>query len=338
MKKNGQGALQQSKFLHLLLLILLSSVLCILQPASADTTAQNTLQHNKNMLKHHVYIMSPSDGALYTDITQKLSDSLNLKHPDIIVSKVTPENEIIDINNKTDIIVAIGPKGMETADREYPKTKKLFISTDPNKYKLDSVKNKNDAILYMAQSYCMQIGFTKLLNPNWKTISIISSEEKPIDRTTIQQCAKSLNIKTHIVSTTDGQYLTDTVKLALNHSDALLALPDNSIYNSRSVKNILLTSYRNRKPVIGFSKNFVDAGALAAVYSSTDQITNSANNLIDKYYKQNKKFNQKTNYPENFDISINRQVFRALNLPMPDIKKIKRTLIDKNTKKSGESQ
>ena len=338
MKKNEQGVLQQSKFLHLLRLILLSSVLCISQPASADTLAQNTLQHNKNILKHHVYILSLSDNVLYKGIIQKLSDSLNLNNPDIIVSKVTPENEIIDINNKTDIIVAIGATGMEIANREHPKTKKLFISTDPNKYKLDSVKNKNDAILYMTQSYCRQIGFTKLLNPNWKTISIIGSEEKPIDRTSIKQCAKSLNIKTYIVSTTDREYLTDTIELALNNSDVLLALPDNNIYNSRSVKNILLTSYRNRKPVIGFSKNFVNAGALAAVYSNTDQIANSANNLIDNYYKQNKNFKQKTNHPENFDISINRQVFRALNLATPDIKNIKRILIEKAAKKSGASQ
>jgi CRISPR/Cas system CMR-associated protein Cmr5 small subunit len=246
MNKTEQGVLHKSMLVRLLSHILLFLALCFLQPASADTLAQNTLQHNKNMLKHHVYIMSPSDNALYTDIIQKLSDSLNLKHPDIIVSKVTSENEIIDINNKTDIIVAIGPTGMETADREYPKTKKLFISTDQNKYKLDSVKNKNDAILYMTQSYCRQIGFIKLLNPNWKTISIISSKEKPIDKTAIQQCAKSLSIKTHIVSTTDEQYLTDTVKLALNHSDVLLALPDKNIYNSRSVKNILLTTTESR--------------------------------------------------------------------------------------------
>jgi len=338
MNKTEQGVLQQSKFLHLLRLILLSSVLCILLPASADTLAQNTRQPNKNILKHHVYIMSPSDNTLYTDITKKLSNSLHIKHPDIIVSKTTPENKIIDINNKTDIIVAIGPTGMETADREYPKTKKLFISTDPNKYKLDSVKNKDDAILYMAQSYCRQIKFTKLLNPNWKTISLISSKEKPIDKTAIQQCAKSLNIKTHIVSTTDGHYLTDTIKLALNHSDVLLALPDKNIYNSRSVKNILLTSYRNRKPIIGFSKNFVNAGALAAIYSSADQIANSANNLIDKYYKQNKKFKQKTNYPDNFDISVNRQVFRALNITIPDIEILKKSLTSTSNTIPGESK
>jgi ABC-type uncharacterized transport system substrate-binding protein len=290
------------------------------------------------MLEHHVYIISPSDGAIYTDITQKLSDSLNLKYPDVIASKVTPENEIIDINNKTDIIVAIGPTGIGIANREYPKTKKLFISTDPGKHKLDNVKNENDAILYMAQPYCRQIRFTKLLNPNWKAISIINGEEKPIDRTAIQQCANSLNIKIHLVGTTDGQNLTDTVKLALNDSDVLLALPDKNVYNSRSVKNILLTSYRNRKPVIGFSNSFVNAGALAAIYSNADQIADTANNLIDKYYKQNKMFTQKINFPENFDISTNQQVFRALNLPTPDIKKLSINLIDKNTKKSGPSQ
>jgi putative ABC transport system substrate-binding protein len=338
MNKTGQGALHQSKFLHLLRLILLSSILCFLQFASKDTLAQNTLQHEKNMLKRHVYVMSLSNNALHADIAQKLTDSLNHNQPDIIISKITPENEIIDINNNTDIIVVIGPTSIETADREYPNTKKLFISTDPNKYKLDNVKNKNDAILYMTQSYCRQIKFIKLLNPNWNAISIISSEEKPIDRTTIQQCAKSQNIKTYIASITARRNLTDTVKLALNHSDVLLAFPDKNIYNNRSVKNILLTSYRNRKPIIGFSKNFVNAGALAAVHSTADQIANNANKLIDEYYKQNKKFKQQINHPENFNVSTNRQVFRALNLPIPDIEKLKKTLINKNAQNTGAPQ
>jgi putative ABC transport system substrate-binding protein len=106
----------------------------------------------------------------------------------------------------------------------------------------------------------------------------------------------------------------------------LLALPDSSIYNSKTVKNILLTSYRQRKPIIAFSNNFVNAGALASINSSTEQIADSASKLIEQFFDSDMTFERSTNYPDEFDISINRQVFWALDLIIPDINKIKPSL------------
>ena len=103
----------------------------------------------------------------------------------------------------------------------------------------------------------------------------------------------------------------------------LLAKPDSSIYNSKTVKNILLTSYRSRKPVIGFSKNFSKAGALASIYSTPTQIAETATSIIDNYITSGNSFSRKENYPDDFEISINRQVFRALDMDLPDIEKLK---------------
>jgi ABC-type uncharacterized transport system substrate-binding protein len=118
----------------------------------------------------------------------------------------------------------------------------------------------------------------------------------------------------------------------------LLALPDKNIYNSKSVKNILLTSYRHRKPVIAFSKNFVSAGAIAAIYSSTEQIAESASQLIEQYFKLGQRFKKSLNYPLAFDVSINRQVFNALDLTAPELNQLKKTLRDLEKDKSGELQ
>ena len=279
--------------------------------------------------------MYSPDNALHATIIQKLSENLKLKHPGIIITEVTPEEKIKTINNNTDIIIGIGYSGMRNADKHYPKTKKLFISIDPNKYRLDRKKNKKDAILYMAQPYCRQIRFENLLNIHCKTIGLLNSQEKPIDTNTIQQCAKKHDLETYIVNTTSSDILKEYIKDVLNHSDVLLALPDKNIYNSQSVKNILLTSYRYRKPVIAFSKNFAEAGALASIYSSTEQIAQSASNLIDEYFKSGQRFKKSVNYPQAFDVSINQQVFRALELSIPDVDKLKRTLKDSETDKSG---
>ena len=335
MNKTEQGVLHQSKLIHLLIHILLLLTFCLTQPTSAETFAANTQPQEKNTKKHHVFIIYSPDNALHADIIQKLSENLKLIRSDIIITEVTPEEIIKTIDSNTDLIIGIGYTGMRNADKHYPKTKKLFISTDPNKYKLDKNKNKNDAILYMAQPYCRQIPFIKLLNGQWKTIGLLNSLEKPIDTNTIQQCAKKHGLKTYIVNTSSNEYLKDHIKDVLKHSDILLALPDNNIYNSQSVKNILLTSYRYRKPVIAFSKNFAEAGALASIYSSTEQISQSASDLVGQYFKSGQRFKKSINYPQAFDISINRQVFRALDLSIPDIDKLKQTLKYSETEKSG---
>ncbi len=325
MNDTGQGILQQSKLKHWLVNILLLFTF-LTHSASAETLATETPAHKKNNQEHHVFIIYSPDNTLHSNIIQKLSEKLQRKQSDIVISRVSPEEKIKTVNNNTDIIIGIGSAGMKNADKHYPETKKLFISTDPNKYRLDADKNKNDAILYMSQSYCRQIQFIQLLNRDWKTIGILSSDKKPINSAAIQQCAGKFDIEIVVVNVSDNDNLTSKIKKTLNYSDVLLALPDSNIYNSKTVKNILLTSYRQRKPVIAFSKNFVTAGALAAIHSSPKQIAQSASNLIEQYFKSGQKFKKSVNYPQAFNISINRQVFRALDLTIPDPEQIKQTI------------
>ena len=284
---------------------------------------------------NHVYIVYSPESQLHSNIARTISNELKLRRPSIVISDITPDKKIETVDSDTDMIIGIGGEGMKSANTNYPLVKKLFISTDPNKFKLDKKRNRNDAILYMTQDYCRQIRFIRKLNSQWKIISILNSREKPIDSREIQQCANEHNIKTYIVSTSGGDNITKKIKHALHHSDVLLALPDSNIYNSRTVKNILLTSYRYRKPVIAFSKNFVNAGALAAIYSDTEKIAVSASKLIEQYFYSATPIEQ-INYPDTFDISINKQVFRALDIAIPDIEAIKINLQQVETGASGD--
>ncbi len=316
-----QGVLQQVRLANLLAHILLLSTLFLINVSHAES-----LLHEKSAAKHHVFAIYSPDNKLHSNIIQKLSDNLILKNPDITISKVTPEEKIKKINNNTDIIISIGAEGMQSANKNYPTTKKLFISTDPETLSLDSDANKNDAILYMTPSYCRQMQFIKLIKDDWKVVSLLSSEKKPANPGKIEQCANKYGLEIYTVNTTAKENMTENIKNALNHSDALLALPDKSIYNSNTVKNILLTSYRHRKPVIAFSHNFVSAGALASIHSNIEQVAQSASSLVQQYFKTGQQFIKTVNYPQTFDISINRQVFRALNLTSPDIDKLRQML------------
>lgn len=59
---------------------------------------------------------------------------------------------------------------------------------------------------------------------------------------------------------------------ALSSHDALIATPESRIYNSSTLSTVLLTAYGYRKPVIGFSRAYIKAGALITCYSTPAQI------------------------------------------------------------------
>jgi ABC-type uncharacterized transport system substrate-binding protein len=55
-------------------------------------------------------------------------------------------------------------------------------------------------------------------------------------------------------------------------ADVLLAMPDSGVYNADTIRNILLSTYRHKQGVIGFSADMVKAGALATTYSEVEDI------------------------------------------------------------------
>jgi len=329
MNRNEQGSVRYSRLL--LLCMLLTLTFYTARPGASPSGYASSIENGRS---NHVYIISSPENELHASIVQKISKDLKLRRPSIVVSKVANGEKIKAVDSDTDIVIGIGSEGMKIAETHYPEIIKLFISTDPNKYKLNKDRNRNDAILYMTQPYCRQIRFIRQLNRQWKTISILNSRKKPVDSKHLKQCANEHDIKVYIVSTTDEKNISEKIKHALHHSDVLLALPDSNIYNSRTVKNILLTSYRYRKPVIAFSNNFVNAGALAAIYSDTDKIALSASKLIEQYLYTTTPL-VSINYPDEFDIKINKQVFRALDIPIPDIDTIEITLKQKQSNASG---
>lgn len=314
---------QQRKYLSVRIFFLF--IFCISQCSYAGPLiAKYTARHEKSTPQPRVFVIYNAGNKLHASIIKKLAAKLSPERPGITLEKIAPEQKIKSIRNDRDIIISIGSSYIKSIEKNYPNTKKIFIATAPNQYPLNT--NKKNITLYMTQSYCRQIKFITLLNTSWETIGILSSKKNPVNINALQQCANKYNIKLYTINGVTRDRLSSSIKNVLTHSDVLLALPDNNIYNSRTVKNILLTSYRYRKPVIAFSKNFVNAGALAAIHSDVEQIIQTANSFIKQQLDPKTSLPPVINHPKSFKISINRQVFRALDLVIPDTEKLSQAL------------
>ena len=102
----------------------------------------------------------------------------------------------------------------------------------------------------------------------------------------------------------------------LRSSEVLLAIPDVNVVNASTAQNLLLTSFRFRVPVIGYSASYVRAGALAAVFSTPGQIGLEAGQMVRQFFKGGGLPPPK--YPLYFSVSVNYQVAKSLGYSVGD--------------------
>lgn len=125
--------------------------------------------------------------------------------------------------------------------------------------------------------------------------------------------------------------LSGDLERVLSRSDLLLAIPDNTIYNSSNIRDIILSSYRHGIPLVGLSQSYVNAGALCAVFSTLEQLAAQTSAAVIAYAKSRQLPGPQ--YPDSYSIAVNRQVARSLGIELPSLEAI-RNQMDKT--KGGE--
>ena len=107
----------------------------------------------------------------------------------------------------------------------------------------------------------------------------------------------------------------DDINRLLNQiaqTDVLLALPDRAVYNTDNFRNILLSTYRHKQGVIGFSGDMVKAGALATTYSDIQDIDAQVAEIAASYVAGGEL--APPQFPHYFRTVVNEGVARSLDV------------------------
>jgi len=112
--------------------------------------------------------------------------------------------------------------------------------------------------------------------------------------------------------------LMPALQQTLEACDALLVLADPLLNSPAAARAVLLSSYRYRRPVFGYSRAYVEAGALAAVFSGPAEV---ARDVADWLSDDASPLPQ-MRASRYFDVAINQQVARALNLNVADTRTV----------------
>ncbi len=129
---------------------------------------------------------------------------------------------------------------------------------------------------------------------------------------------RELDLELNLYRLDQSNKLLPVLRRLLRQNDSLLMLPRQSIYNRDSLKGVLLTSYRDRKPVISYSPAHVKSGALASIYSSPEDIGNHLALLVGQKLRDPAQRPPAFEYARFYSISSNRRVAYALSIALPD--------------------
>jgi hypothetical protein len=99
-------------------------------------------------------------------------------------------------------------------------------------------------------------------------------------------------------------------------TEVLLALPDSEIYNTENIRNILLSTYRHKQALVGFSADMVKAGALATTYSDIGDIDAQVAEMASSYVATG--VLPPPQFPRYFRTAVNEGVARSLDVKLTD--------------------
>lgn len=184
-------------------------------------------------------------------------------------------------------------------------------------------KGRGDiSAIHLDQPPARQVAFINHLLPGSQRIGLLTGDQSRQALPAFRQAFARTRLILDVESSAGEAGLLPALDSLLPHIDALLIIPDASLYKRNTVKPLLVNAYRHRRPVIAFSAAFVKAGALAALYATPDQIGRQAATQI---LRQGARLPTPAG-PTEFTISINHSVAESFGLRIPEEAQLHRLL------------
>ena len=295
-----QHSPQRASLFGVVLLILV----CYIPPAFAD----NLIVLSRNQ-------------ETYQKVARQIT--ADLESPSLTVDLSQLSNQRFKLSTFENVI-AVGSKAGDILFNLLPAEQNLYITFLPKqtyqallkKYnRHERIRNKTVTAVFLDQPFSRQLNLAKLLIPNASIIATALGPTSTHILTDIQAAAEKekLNLRYETLLETDNPI--HKLQTLIEGSDFFLAVADKAVFNRSTAKWILYISFRQRIPLIGFSKKYVDAGALAAVYSAPEDIGRYAAEIIQN--RSNDRININGYHPRYFSIALNPTAANSLRITVP---------------------
>ncbi|MBV4466732.1 hypothetical protein AB7M29_002171 [Pseudomonas sp. F-14 TE3623] len=194
-------------------------------------------------------------------------------------------------------------------DAQGPATLVLRISRLQARQRLGNEMPTHLSLLWSDPPLDRQLRLTRLLLPEARRVGVLFDSHSEFLLKEVRQAALPLGLEV-VTERWDNTNDSRPLQALLKNSDVLLGLDDPDLYNPKTVKNLLLSSYARQLALIGPNAAFVRAGSLASTYSDQNDWLKILDELLDRPSSTW----PRALYPQHFKVLSNPQVARSLSI------------------------
>lgn len=132
----------------------------------------------------------------------------------------------------------------------------------------------------------------------------------------LQEFTEAEKAMLKVVNLSEYKNINQALYHVLKDTRLLLGQYDRDIYNAKNIKNILITSYRQQKVLVGPSRAYLKAGSFTTTFSDLKHIAQRILDVITQYNNSGEWL--AADYNPYYRVLFNQQVARSLNIRLLD--------------------
>lgn len=279
-----------------------------------------------------VSILLGGSGSSYMEVNEAIQAELRKQaNTRVLAGQTGPQAQDELAIGNSQLLIAVGAKAAQQALRQTDgRTQILCVLLPRVTFEALLTQQRQSegqrvSAIYLDQPLGRQIELIRQAMPRLTRVGAVFGPDSAIELERARALMENRGLKLVSETLQGDSELFGALQRVMRGSEAFLALPDAQIINPDTAQNLLLTSFRFRIPVVGYSASSVRAGATLAVFSTPQQIGQQAGEMARQILRGGSL--PAPQYPRYFSVISNRQMANSLGLGIDDDSSLKERLL-----------
>lgn len=279
-----------------------------------------------------VGVLLSGAGTSYWAVLEGLRGELETALPQarlevVTLAETAPSADALADLRTMQLIVAVGTRAARAARRLPDGIPVLSVFLPRHAYsQVFSASRPQRAVsaIYLEQPLSRQFAFVRALRPDAAVVGAVLGPSSAHRKPALRQAAEGAGFTLDAVEISGDDRAVTAMKRLVGRADVLLAVPDAAVFTPNRAKWLLYMAYRRNTPLVGFSRPYVEAGALGSIFSTPAQVGRQAAGRIRRWHREGAL--GPPAFPLEFEVAVNRFTARALGIRVPEAAALRRAV------------
>jgi len=282
-------------------------------------------------------LLPSGDGGLYTQFIERLLEQPRIRplHSRILPTPSQQEFPVIAAQDRHSLLLTIGTRALHYALAHTSKQPLLAVMVTAGAFQghlrihpgaRQRLANGQLGALYLEQPLARQVALARVVHPEANRLGTVFGPGTRNLVPQLQSIASQQHFTLVSAQLEGNENPAQVIDRIIASSDIYLALPDSTLFNQGTARWVLYSALKWRHPVLAFSARYVQAGAMAAVYTSVTDAAVESSEIVARWLSGGKKALETPHEPRLYSISTNPRAADSLDRILPSVEQIRQAI------------